>query len=100
MNPIARSSDAPDHDRTDQLLANAREAWLLTRRQTDVLRLVVQGLSNKEIADALGCAEGTVELHLTMIFRKSGLQGRTRLIASFWQGAFVLAAIEPVARAG
>ena len=57
---------------------------MLTRRQTQVLGLVIEGLSNKEIAAALGCVEGTIELHLTAMFRKAGLQGRTRLMAAYF----------------
>ncbi|HEY4180511.1 MAG TPA: helix-turn-helix transcriptional regulator [Kofleriaceae bacterium] len=56
----------------------------LTRRQAEVLALTVRGLSNKEIGSELGCAENTVELHVTQLLKKSGAQGRVQLVARFW----------------
>jgi hypothetical protein len=38
------------------------------------------GVSNKEIAEALGCAEVTVENHLTALFRRSGARSRAGLV--------------------
>ena len=67
-------------------LAAAVQAWKLTPRQAEVFEQLVQGLSNKEIATAFGCAENTVELHVTQILRKSGTPGRNQLIARFWAG--------------
>lgn len=62
----------------------ARSDWGLTRRQLDVLRLVVEGKSNKEIANALDCADNTVEHHVTQMLRKIGAGSRGQLIALFW----------------
>lgn len=59
--------------------------WGLAHRQTEVLRLVAKGHSNKEIAASLGCAVNTVELHMTRVLRKAGASSRSQLIASFWQ---------------
>ncbi|CAM4308701.1 helix-turn-helix transcriptional regulator [Myxococcus xanthus] len=61
-------------------------AWrgALTARQTEVLELVAQGISNREIANRLRCAERTVEVHITDILKKSGNQSRAQLIAAFW----------------
>jgi DNA-binding CsgD family transcriptional regulator len=61
-------------------------AWGLTRRQTQVLRLVVHGRANKEIACELACAESTVELHVTQLLRKAGVRSRAEIIARFWSG--------------
>lgn len=61
-------------------------AWDLTRRQIDVLKLLVGGQTNKEIGDELGCAENTVELHMTQLLRKADVSSRARLIARFWSG--------------
>jgi DNA-binding CsgD family transcriptional regulator len=60
------------------------EEWALSPRQKAVAGLVVAGLANKEIALALGCSTGTVEDHLTAIYRKSQLQGRGALLAALW----------------
>jgi DNA-binding NarL/FixJ family response regulator len=48
----------------------------LTPRQQDVLDLLVQGKSNKEIAIALGLGEGTVKIHMAAIFRYFGVNNR------------------------
>lgn len=58
----------------------------LTARQSEVFAPLVRGLSNKEIGALLGCAEKTVELHVTQILQKARVQGRTQLIARFWAG--------------
>ncbi|NBJ10550.1 LuxR C-terminal-related transcriptional regulator [Microvirga arsenatis] len=48
----------------------------LTPRQQDVLDLLVQGKTNKEIANALGLGEGTVKIHMAAIFRYFGVNNR------------------------
>jgi DNA-binding NarL/FixJ family response regulator len=48
----------------------------LTPRQQDVLDLLVQGKTNKEIASALGLGEGTVKIHMAAIFRYFGVNNR------------------------
>ncbi len=52
---------------------------ILSRRQNDVLKLIVQGRSNREIARALNLAEDTVEIHVAALFRKLGVNQRTAL---------------------
>ncbi len=49
----------------------------LTERETDVLRLVAQGLANKEIASALNIGEKTVKSHVSNILAKLGVPSRT-----------------------
>jgi DNA-binding NarL/FixJ family response regulator len=51
-------------------------AHALTARQRDVLDLLVQGKSNKEIALALKLGEGTVKIHMAAIFRYFGVNNR------------------------
>lgn len=53
---------------------------VLTARETDVLRLVATGLSNKQIAVALGIGESTVKTHLLKVFEKLGVADRTRAV--------------------
>jgi len=53
---------------------------VLTARETEVLRLVASGLSNKQIATALGIGESTVKTHLLKVFDKLGVADRTRAV--------------------
>jgi DNA-binding NarL/FixJ family response regulator len=50
----------------------------LTKRESDVLALLVKGHSNKEMAEAMFISEKTVKNHLTSIFRKLGVKDRTQ----------------------
>jgi DNA-binding NarL/FixJ family response regulator len=52
----------------------------LTERETEVLRLLVQGRSNKEIAQALQIVEDTVKTHVKHILAKLGVQSRTQAV--------------------
>jgi DNA-binding NarL/FixJ family response regulator len=51
----------------------------LTQRELDVVRLLVEGRSNDEIATDLGIASKTVESHLRRIFERLGVASRTEL---------------------
>lgn len=53
----------------------------LTQRQQDVLGELIQGKASKEIARALGVAEGTVKIHLAAIYRVLGVNSRAAAIA-------------------
>jgi DNA-binding CsgD family transcriptional regulator len=66
-------------------LGLATRRWELTARQAVVLSHVAEGLSNKEIAAKLECAEATVEQHLTTVYRKAGAQGRSLIVAMLWK---------------
>jgi DNA-binding NarL/FixJ family response regulator len=52
----------------------------LTEREIEVLRLMTGGLSNREIADSLGVAEGTAKNHISNILAKLGVRDRTRAV--------------------
>jgi len=52
----------------------------LSQREVDVLRLVVQGLTNKEIAARLETSESTVKNTLQQLFTKSGVRTRSQLV--------------------
>ena len=54
----------------------------LSPRETEVLRLVARGLSNKEIAAQLGLVVGTVKIHVANIFAKLGVSDRTQALVS------------------
>jgi DNA-binding NarL/FixJ family response regulator len=55
----------------------------LTERQRQVATLACEGLRNREIAETLGVAEGTVKIHLNMIYEKLNVRSRTDLIIRF-----------------
>jgi DNA-binding CsgD family transcriptional regulator len=59
----------------------AREAKAsFTEREREIVDLLMQGMSNRQIANALGITEGTVKKHLNHIFRKLGVHSRALLI--------------------
>jgi DNA-binding CsgD family transcriptional regulator len=65
-------------------IQQATVAWRVTAREREVLRRVVRGDSNKEIALQLQCHEGSVERHVTSLLRKSRSDSRSRLVSRFW----------------
>ena len=54
----------------------------LTRRELQILKLVLMGQTNKAIAGEMGICEKTVEFHLHHIYTKIGVA--TRLLAGLW----------------
>jgi DNA-binding NarL/FixJ family response regulator len=62
-----------------------RQQHSLTRRETDILRRVIDGLLNTEIAEELQMSEQTVKDHLSNIYRKIGVENRLSLIRNLMQ---------------
>jgi DNA-binding NarL/FixJ family response regulator len=58
--------------------ADAGLAEPLSEREVDILRLLAQGLTNRQIADRLSLAEGTVKNYVTTILGKLGARDRTQ----------------------
>ncbi|TRW48039.1 response regulator transcription factor [Aliidiomarina halalkaliphila] len=54
----------------------------LSPRQREIMQLLAQGLSNKEIANILGITEGTIRVHLSAIFKAIKVSNRTE--ATLW----------------
>jgi len=54
---------------------------LLTGRERQIMNLVSEGLSNKEIARQLKLTDGTIKVHLHHVFEKLGISNRTSLAA-------------------
>jgi two-component system response regulator NreC len=52
----------------------------LSTREIEVLRKVAQGLSNREIAEALHITEGTTEVHVSRLRKKLNLSSRAALV--------------------
>ena len=64
------------------LLSELRGAHpVLTPREREVLRLVADGLSNKQIARQLSVSERTVKFHVASLFRKLGADNRAQAVA-------------------
>jgi two-component system NarL family response regulator len=61
-------------------LANGLNQIRLTKRETEIVRMMAAGKSNKEIAGALGPTEGTVKVHVGHILKKLAVTGRTEAI--------------------
>ena len=61
----------------------------LTRREVEILRLIAGGYSNREIADALGTAEGTVKNHASSILSKLGVRDRTRAVLKALEKGYI-----------
>jgi two-component system nitrate/nitrite response regulator NarP len=68
--------------------AQSRNRSVLSPRETDLVKLVRQGLRNRDIAEKLGITEGTVKVYLHSVFEKTGVANRTELAirAAEWVG--------------
>jgi two-component system nitrate/nitrite response regulator NarL len=85
---------SPEHFRECLQISARGELWMegsltmnllnnrpvsLSKRQSELVSLLTQGLKNKEIATALGISEGTVKAYLTTLYEKVGARDRFEL---------------------
>jgi DNA-binding NarL/FixJ family response regulator len=74
-----------------ELSANEALIEPVTQREMDVLQSIARGLSNKQIALALGISEHTVKFHLSSLYAKLGATNRTEAVRiGMQQGLIVL----------
>lgn len=86
MQEASEEKNVSDLDRhIEGQMPSYRNAYKLSNREAEVLRLVVRGKSNQEIADELFLAVGTVKTHIHNILVKTEQQNRTTLILYFWK---------------
>lgn len=78
----AANGHVPIDPRVAGALLPRGDGITLSPREQEVLRLVSQGLANKQIARALGITERTVKAHLGRVFREIGVPDRTS--AALW----------------
>lgn len=76
LNPTSRRADL-----------NPEES--LTDRESEILRLMTGGYSNREIAEAFDISEGTVKNHVSNILSKLGVRDRTRAVLKAIQHGYV-----------
>lgn len=75
--------------RVGQMLKNEDTTDHLTDREMEVLRLLVRGLRNKEIADQLVISERTVKFHVGVIFQKLDVSNRAEAVSKAIQMGLV-----------
>jgi DNA-binding NarL/FixJ family response regulator len=81
---IADVTEEHDADQTTETVPGdtpeSREPVALNTRETDVLRLLVQGMANKEIAAHMEVSESTVKNTIQQLFAKTGVRTRSQLV--------------------
>ena len=76
----ARAVDTAARLQRDEFWPGARQG--LTQRESEILALVVNGLSNRAIAAKLVIGDETVKTHLSSLYRKLGVSDRTGAVAT------------------
>ena len=82
----AMRGEASFPDSTPKVMLGSSNNKELTQRENIILREIVKGLSNKQIAEKCGIAEDTVNWHVKNLLAKTGLVNRTMLAISAVQG--------------
>jgi DNA-binding CsgD family transcriptional regulator len=74
----------------NQKVQEQMKRWHLSAAERDICLLVLKGLANKEISYLRKTSEKTVTQQLGQVYTKSGLQGRSELLAFFLEDLFVV----------
>lgn len=81
MDPVV-VQDVARHVHVDQTESELEALDELTMREIEILRMLAEGLGNKEIAVQLGISEHTVKFHISSILDKLGASTRTEAVTS------------------
>ena len=74
-----RAAATPELDSADSAIASRPQRTELTRAEQGVAELVVEGLTNKQMAEQLFVSHYTIDSHLRSIFKKLGVSSRLEL---------------------
>ncbi|MCC5911366.1 MAG: response regulator transcription factor [Clostridiaceae bacterium] len=86
LRALNAGSSVLDADVVKQLMQSHKdELTQLTPREKDIVELIAQGLSNREIAEQLFISEGTVRNNLSVILEKLQIRDRTQLAIYYWR---------------
>lgn len=89
-NAAPATTQTSGHAAPVALNAEQREALGITKRELEILRLMANGLSNREIATALFVSENTVKTHSSRLFEKLGARRRTQAVQIATQHGLLL----------
>ena len=82
---LANDNNSTDNAADDHAEKNIREIGVygeLTEREREIASLIVDGFSNKQIADKLYISEGTVKNYISKIYDKTGIHDRVKLVVA------------------
>lgn len=68
--------------RSETAAASLPDDWPISRKEREVLRLVVRGLTNAAIAGRLACSERTIEVHVARLLQVADCESRSALVAA------------------
>ncbi|MBV8258604.1 MAG: response regulator transcription factor [Actinobacteria bacterium] len=79
---VTKRRELPEIESALHELVGQHLGWVrLTSRELDVLRLVAEGASNRDVARALWLSDQTVKFHLANAYRKLGVSSRREAVA-------------------